>query len=223
MKVKLKVLEGAGRGREFSIPRPQCIVGRGEDCHLKPASSAVSRRHCVIFVKDGNVIVHDFQSRNGTFVNGERIEEDRALKPGDELQIGPLKFEIMIDRGLGGEKKARVKSVKEAAERTISRAPDTVIVDEDDISDWLEEADDIERQRRLSHPEALELRLEETDPAPLQDQSEPRAKEKTDQQEETKKMTYSKSPGKLPRRVPPVAEDSGEAAAEALRGFFRSR
>jgi hypothetical protein len=174
-------------------------------------------------VKDGSVVVHDFQSRNGTFVNGERIEGDRALDPGDQLQIGPLVFEIVIDQSSGGEKHAEVKSGKEAAERPIPRDADTTTVDEDDISDWLEEADRIERERRLSHPETIAFRLEETNELSLQKAAQQCAKERAKQQKESKEVRDDKSPGKLPQRVHSVTGDSGEAAAKALRGFFRRR
>lgn len=127
MKVKLKVLKGSGGDRLFKIPTPKCLVGRGEDCHLRPKSDVISRRHCAILVEHGNVIVRDLQSRNGTFVDGERIEDDRVLKPGDKLQIGPLVFEVVIDRSLGGEKRSKVKSVKEAAERTIRSNPNAAV------------------------------------------------------------------------------------------------
>jgi len=222
MRVKLKVLEGLHRGKEFEITMPQCIVGRGQECDLKPVSPAVSRQHCAIQVMGGSVVVHDLHSRNGTFVNGERIEGHRALRPGDKLQIGPLVFEIVIEHGVGGKKKTRVKSIKEAAERTVSENLNGATVDENDVSDWLDEADRMERERRLDFPETLVFQLEETREASLRNVSEQRSKINAAQSQETKKMGSGKTPDRLPRRAHTVAGDSSQAAAEALRALFGS-
>ena len=56
MKVKLKVLKGSGAGKEIRIPTPKCLIGRSDECHMRPKSEAVSRRHCVLYVKDGKVV-----------------------------------------------------------------------------------------------------------------------------------------------------------------------
>ena len=135
MKIELRVLRGSGVGKEVAVPTPKCLIGRGDECYLRPRSDAVSRRHCAILVNDGKVIVRDLNSKNGTFINGKPIEHERAVRPGDKLQIGPLAFQILIDYGLQGLKKPPVKSIKEAAERSIARADDTVTIDESDITD----------------------------------------------------------------------------------------
>ena len=85
---------------------------------MRPKSEAISRLHCAIFVKEGNVFLRDFESKNGTFVNGQRVAKDILLKTGDQLQVGPLAFEILIDHALGGDKKSKVTSIREAAART---------------------------------------------------------------------------------------------------------
>ncbi|MCY2991857.1 MAG: DUF1207 domain-containing protein [Planctomycetota bacterium] len=59
MNVKLKVLHGARAGKELGIPTPECLVGRSQDCHLQPKSEAISRHHCVVYVRDGRVFVRD--------------------------------------------------------------------------------------------------------------------------------------------------------------------
>jgi pSer/pThr/pTyr-binding forkhead associated (FHA) protein len=180
----------------------------------------------VIFVKGGKVLIRDLKSRNRTFVNGKPVEEDLALRTGDKLQIGPLAFEVLIDHSLGGEKKPKVKSVKEAAARTTASGQDTALIDEGDISDWLEEADEVERQQRLD-PETRQLKLDETDQVTLQKEIERRTKERKERREEveTKELeeTKKKGPGKLPKLPDRDTKDSGEAAAEVLRKFFNSR
>lgn len=232
MKLKLKVLKGSGAGKEVKIPTPKCLIGRGDDCHMRPKSDAISRRHCVIFVKSGKVFIRDLKSSNGTFVNSKRVQKDLALKSGDKLQVGPLAFEVLIDHSLGGEKKSKVKSVKEAAARTTASNQDTALIDDGDISNWLEEADESERQQRISDPETRQLKLDETDQVTLQKEIERRAEERRERPEEAetkeleddkKKTGKKKGPGKLPKAPERETKDSGEAAADVLRKFFNSR
>ena len=236
MKVKLKLLKGSEAGKEIKIPTPKCLIGRGEDCHLRPKSEAISRRHCVVYVKDGELLVRDLKSRNGTLVNGERVTEDRTLKSGDTIQVGPLAFEVVIDHSLGGEKKPKVSSVKEAAARTTSAGQETVQLDDGDISDWLEEADEEERTRRRSAPETRQLKLDETDQVSMQKrlekQSQTLAEEAVDEEQtaEEEKQTPSvgkakgkKAFGKLPQRPEVAPTNSRDAAAEMLKKFFNKR
>lgn len=228
MKIKLKVLKGSNAGTELKVPTPKCIIGRSEECHVRPKSEAISRRHCAIFVKEGNVFLRDFGSKNGTFVNGQRAAKDTLLKTGDQLQVGPLAFEILIDHALGGDKKSKVKSIKEAAARTTESVRKKSDLGDADISDWLEEADQLDRERRLSDPETRQLKLDETDQVTLQMTIEERIKAKNGTApEETKKPAEEepkkKGPGKLPTAPQRATKDSGEAAADMLRKFFNNR
>lgn len=201
---------------------------------MRPKSEAISRRHCVIFVKDGDVYARDLKSRNGTVVNDELIEGDRKLRSEDRIQLGPLAFEILIDRKLGGEKKPKVKSIKEAAARTTG-ATETLDLEDGNISDWLVEADEEERARRLSDPETRQLKLDETDRVDLQKAIEARAKtatedaedvaveEKEEEAAEEAKAKKKKEPGKLPQRPDELSKDSREAATDMLKKFFNNR
>ena len=59
MQVRLKVLQGSKAGKEIKIPTPQCLVGRSEECHLRPQTDAISRRHCLIMMTENEVVVRD--------------------------------------------------------------------------------------------------------------------------------------------------------------------
>jgi pSer/pThr/pTyr-binding forkhead associated (FHA) protein len=52
------------------------------------AGPTVSGRHATVTVEGGRVAIEDEGSLNGTFVNGDRVER-AALRPGDQVQIGP--------------------------------------------------------------------------------------------------------------------------------------
>lgn len=63
-------------------------VGRGAACQLSIPRDDVSRRHCEVWRDGESFRVRDLGSTNGTYVNGQRIEEERALDPGDRLEVG---------------------------------------------------------------------------------------------------------------------------------------
>jgi S1-C subfamily serine protease len=61
--------------------------------------TSVSRVHAEIVLKpDGTAVVRDAQSRNGTFVGGERVVGERPLHVGDRLQLGPGGTELLVFR-----------------------------------------------------------------------------------------------------------------------------
>jgi predicted component of type VI protein secretion system len=94
--VELKVLEGRQQGKTIPLHVRQFLIGREQDCHLRPNSDLVSRHHCVFTVDDFTVRLRDLGSTNGTFVNGERIQGQVVLKPGDQVSVGKLSFEIVV-------------------------------------------------------------------------------------------------------------------------------
>lgn len=69
-------------------------VGRESDNTIGiPDDSYLSGHHARISLADGNVVVEDLGSRNGTFLNGTRINDRRTVKVGDRIQIGYTVFE----------------------------------------------------------------------------------------------------------------------------------
>ena len=96
MDVRLRSLAANSAGKEIKLPAARFLIGRDEDCHLRPKSDLVSRHHCMVLVEDDGVVVRDLGSRNGTYVNDQRIVGEQLLAPGDRLRVGPLEFEVRI-------------------------------------------------------------------------------------------------------------------------------
>ena len=99
MKLKLVVIGGKKAGMEIPISVPKYVIGREEGCHLRPQSPLVSRKHCVISAANGSATIEDFGSANGTFVNGEKLQQRRELKNSDRIKIGPLGTRSPISSG----------------------------------------------------------------------------------------------------------------------------
>ena len=90
-----------GRDFEFRLPDGEHLVGREPGVSMRLDSPKVSRHHARVTVKGREVLVEDLSSKNGTFVGGSRIEGTTRLKPGDEIQIGPIKLIFRLMEGLG--------------------------------------------------------------------------------------------------------------------------
>jgi pSer/pThr/pTyr-binding forkhead associated (FHA) protein len=98
MKLSLVVMNaGPNQGKVLEIKLSQFVVGRDPQCHLRPASPMISKRHCAVLTREGKVFARDFDSTNGTFVNNEPVKGEVELHHGDQLKMGPLSFEVRIE------------------------------------------------------------------------------------------------------------------------------
>ena len=91
LNVKLVVVGGAPEGDEFRLKLP-CVLGRSKGASVPLPHPLVSRQHCQLDEKDGNLVVRDLGSTNGTFVGSERIDDECTLRDGDLLTIGTVTF-----------------------------------------------------------------------------------------------------------------------------------
>lgn len=220
MHLKLKVLRGASAGKEVAVKGPKFFIGRSEECNLRANSDAISRRHCAISVTDEQVSIRDLGSRNGTFVNGNRIEGDHIIEMGDQLRVGPLEFLVTFVATPAKNPKAPARA----------KSP----VGNDDemdglVGDWLEEAEESDRSTRSIERETREFRLDDTNQVKVPangtsvgpstaGSSSGKAKDKSDS------AAAADAPrGPVPKnsnRQKNAPKDTQEAAAQMLRKFF---
>ena len=140
MQVQLKVVGGKQSGQLISINRPKFLIGRADDCQLKSKNELISRYHCVILIEEGYVGVRDLGSRNGVFVNDERVDQETELHNGDLLAVGPLKFEVVISVALSAGKRSKVESIADVVARTVEQnSLSAAAKEDDDVSSWIME------------------------------------------------------------------------------------
>jgi predicted component of type VI protein secretion system len=94
--MKLIALEGLLAGREFPIDTRGLVLGRSADCDVVIDDDDVSREHSRVLLEADAVILHDLGSRNGTIVNGVRIDRPTQLSAGDLVVIGGALFEVQL-------------------------------------------------------------------------------------------------------------------------------
>jgi pSer/pThr/pTyr-binding forkhead associated (FHA) protein len=84
------------RGKVYSLDKPVIRIGRTDEAEIRLPNAEVSREHARVFQVGQDYFVEDLGSRNGTRVNGTRVERHR-LRPGEELQIGPYTLQFEAD------------------------------------------------------------------------------------------------------------------------------
>lgn len=178
MDLQLIVLAGAKHGTRIPLKKSKFVIGRARECTLRAGSEAVSRRHCAILRTDAGWTIRDLGSRNGTYLNDERIEAETPLKPGDELAVGPLKFRVEefvprekakpqedkqedhqeVEPKSKSLKQPPVKNVADVVQRTVAKNKGSAT--EDDISRWLLGVTDADGDETLK--ETRTISMEET-------------------------------------------------------------
>ncbi|MFH2009566.1 MAG: GGDEF domain-containing protein [bacterium] len=87
----LIALSGPNTGEMYEL-EGLTIIGRTSEATIALTDDGVSRIHCRLEKReDGSVVLRDAGSTNGTYVNGDRVEE-RVLADGDKIQIAPTVF-----------------------------------------------------------------------------------------------------------------------------------
>ena len=97
MNVRLRRIFGRNLDDKVVVSSWPFLIGRAGDCHLKLACSMVSRHHCELIVRGDRVVVRDLGSKNGTFVNTDRVGAERELASGDNLSVGLYVMEVLIE------------------------------------------------------------------------------------------------------------------------------
>jgi hypothetical protein len=94
----LIITAGPGVGHVFALsPESMTSIGRARANDIVLDDVAVSSQHCRIRPDDGQFIVHDLRSTNGTFVNDHRVTRSH-LRSGDVLKIGETIFQFRMDQ-----------------------------------------------------------------------------------------------------------------------------
>jgi pSer/pThr/pTyr-binding forkhead associated (FHA) protein len=206
MVTKLVVASGKSAGRTISIKRNKLLIGRSEECDVRPLSEEVSRRHCAVIVGPADAWLEDLGSRNGTFVNGTRITEKTKLSDGDMIRVGSLEL--------------RVSQTQQTAARG-----------EEDVSRWLMADDQAQGTSDTTRSvAALPPEPGESAESSFVGGIEGSATDSTDEptrSSATISLNELKSgrekPGSLPQQPVKKSDSSRDAAAEALKKFFERK
>jgi uncharacterized membrane protein YdfJ with MMPL/SSD domain/pSer/pThr/pTyr-binding forkhead associated (FHA) protein len=92
----IKVIAGPAAGRAVELSEGAFVIGRSElgDGSLG-GDPELSRRHARVFERDGRLLVEDLGSSNGTLVNGRPVEGPTEIGPGDVIDLGSTRLEVV--------------------------------------------------------------------------------------------------------------------------------
>lgn len=219
----LKVVGGGHDGKLIAVNSDKFLIGRSEECQLRPKSESISRRHAAIVRKDGRILLIDLKSRNGTHVNEQLLDPSKAkvLKNGDVIRVGKLEFIAVLEVGIDKIKKPEIKTVEEAAART-SSVHDSRFEDVD-VSTWLDEAEQIERRVGLE-PITRQFQIDESSKVETSNEQTVMDAKSHEDTKADAKPTGKQKPGKMPTLpTKPMTASSKDAASETLRKLFGGR
>ena len=91
-KLLLRVNNGDLSGQAFALVG-EMVIGRGTTCTLFVPDRRASREHARLFFEDGQLVVEDLGSHNGTYLNNDRVTKQPVV-PGDVVRIGMTHFSI---------------------------------------------------------------------------------------------------------------------------------
>jgi predicted component of type VI protein secretion system len=205
MVTKLVVATGKSAGRSISIKRNKLLIGRAEECDVRPLSEEVSRRHCVVIVGPADVWVEDLGSRNGTLVNGTRIEAKTKLLDGDMIRVGSLELRVSC----------RASAAAPGGEQDVSRW----LMTDEPTAATSDTTKSVAAAKPGPHDSADSSYVGGIDGSPTEqaEGSEIRSSATISLQDLKDAKTR---PGTLPQVAAKKSDSSRDAAAEALKKFF---
>ena len=83
-------------GREIDLSDGEATLGRSRTSTVRLEHESVSRSHALLTLNNGEAIVKDLNSSNGTYVGGKRISRETRLQTGDRIQIGAAVVDLRI-------------------------------------------------------------------------------------------------------------------------------
>ncbi len=90
----LRVVEPAAqRGRTYDVA-DELTIGRAAGCQIPLDDSYASQLHARVFRRNGDLLVEDLGSTNGTFLNRKKVDSAVPIRKGDRLQVGKTVLEL---------------------------------------------------------------------------------------------------------------------------------
>jgi predicted component of type VI protein secretion system len=91
---RLVILSEGLTGKAYDLTVEKTTIGRVDDNTFPIAEGSVSSHHCEVLLRGGEVIIHDLNSTNGTFINGRQITGEAPIKPGQILRLGQIELRL---------------------------------------------------------------------------------------------------------------------------------
>ena len=88
--------------KKYTLAKDPVVMGRHPECDLHIDDGSVSRRHAQVVFRDGNYFVEDLDSRNGTFLNNQQVNQPTKLYDDSEIRICDITFVFRVNEQIPG-------------------------------------------------------------------------------------------------------------------------
>ncbi len=131
----LRGVSGVYFGKTFPL-RGKTSLGRHSDNDIFVNVDGISRKHAVITVTPDGLDLEDMDSSNGTFLNGNEVNEKVALKIGDEIKLDNIRF-LIQSPGMQLDKKTQQTKASNASNKISSATPNVASVLSGSATKWI--------------------------------------------------------------------------------------
>ena len=90
----LVVINGVDLGKKYSLVQSSTLIGRSSKVDIQIDEDSISRNHAIIETREGEFVIRDLESTNGTYVNDRPIRS-HSLRDGDQIKIGSTIFKFL--------------------------------------------------------------------------------------------------------------------------------
>jgi hypothetical protein len=91
---RLVILSEGLTGKAHELAVDKTTIGRVDDNTFPIPEGSISSHHCEVLLRGGDIIVHDLNSTNGTFINGHQVSGEAPLKAGQILRLGQVEMRL---------------------------------------------------------------------------------------------------------------------------------
>jgi sigma-B regulation protein RsbU (phosphoserine phosphatase) len=156
-KLEVQVRPTSGPTFTVGFEGDELTIGRSRDCDVVIQDGFLSRLHVSLHLREGRVFVQD-SSRNGTLVNGERLEASREIGVGDVVELNGHELSLVGDEDLSASdtvwtETAAIDELTSSGELPVLRGPD----DLRDVAERLIGLNEIHEALSVAHVGEVEL------------------------------------------------------------------
>lgn len=145
---KIRIQNGPYRGREKTLTDKAITIGRDAEAGVQILDRSASRFHAEVFPVGGMWFVRDLESKNGTFVNDEKVGDEELLREGDVIKIGSTELVFEAGAALSDDESSARISYRDDAD-VLSKTLEFRLDELSDIAEESKEPADQESARSL--------------------------------------------------------------------------
>jgi pSer/pThr/pTyr-binding forkhead associated (FHA) protein len=91
---RLVILSEGLTGKAHELKVEKTTIGRVDDNTFPVPDASVSSHHCEVLLRGSEIVLHDLNSTNGTFINGQQLTGEAVVKPGQIIRLGQVELRL---------------------------------------------------------------------------------------------------------------------------------